>query len=182
MNTSEAFQIYQQVRASRQSHGRMFQAWGQPEAFFGAIDCSAFTREHCIPHKNFRSVADSTIRKELTVLRTAISYANPSASPQWEIPQQAALRPRCLQLAECGSLLDHARESLPHLHSFVAIALSTGQRHSAVCQLTRHNTNHQPSFLRALFCEVLVWGGHEDRTFGQVLPIAMFGIADEVWV
>ena len=82
---------------------------------------------------------NSTINKELRIFRQALTWAHERAGwiktkPRFDIPSPNAPRDRWLTRAEGAKLLDACKAS--HVRTFVALALYTGARKSAILELT----------------------------------------------
>jgi integrase len=85
-----------------------------------------------------KPVKDGTILKELVTLRTALRFAKNTKwiteEPHIEVPSQPAPRDRWLTREEAQKLVAGAK--LPHVRLFLATALYTAARPSAVLELT----------------------------------------------
>lgn len=97
-----------------------------------------------------RPSVNHTISRELSVLNAAINHAVkakrlPKADqPFIKLPGVSPPRDRWLTFDEADALLDAARgdgEALPRIYRFVALALNTASRKSAVLSLTRGQVN-----------------------------------------
>lgn len=110
--------------------------WKALEPSFGHRLGTAITRDDCREHTAKRRRAgrsDSTIRKELEMLRAALrSWYGPKAPPVW-MPPPAKPRDRYLTREELTTLLEHI--DTPHIRLFVILAVTTGARMSALLDL-----------------------------------------------
>ena len=109
------------------------------KAILGAYEPDALTR----PQVRFyhaqrrKDVSDSTINAECRALRAALNWAHRmrwiDSVPHIEAPRAAPPRERFLSWDEFMALYDAAA---PHLKTFLALALFTGQRKQAILDLT----------------------------------------------
>lgn len=107
------------------------------EPSFGHRLAKAITREDCREHYEKRKRAgrsNSTIRKELEVLRAALRFRYGNDAPAIWMPPPSKPRDRYLTREELTKLLE-AIET-PHVRLFVVLAVTTGARMSALLDLT----------------------------------------------
>jgi integrase len=110
-------------------------------AFFGvtpAVECGPALQSQYIEHRR-KTVKDSTIQRDLTVLSAAIRLAVkheklPSAPPFLSLTEDDA-RDRWLTRAEVARIFWRLRRT-PHLLLFARLALYTGARTGAILDLT----------------------------------------------
>ena len=107
--------------------------------------------ESCEDYEEYREVTDSTIRRELVVLRAAINHAKKrgrlTSAPQVFLPDEHEGKDRWLTRHEVARLMWYSRTiySRLYLPLFIALALYTAARKSAILQLKwnqidlRHN-------------------------------------------
>jgi integrase len=83
-------------------------------------------------------VSDSTINRQARVLRAALEWGRKEGwladAPHIDAPTPAMARQRFLTREEAVRLYDAA--ATPHLRTFIALALYTGQRKGAILELT----------------------------------------------
>lgn len=83
-------------------------------------------------------VSDSTINRQARVLRAALEWGRKEGwlaeAPHIDAPTPAVARQRFLTREEAVRLYEAA--ATPHLRTFIALALYTGQRKSAILELT----------------------------------------------
>jgi integrase len=116
--------------------------WKALEPSFGHRLGSAITREDCRDHTAKRRRAgrsDSTIRKELEILRAALRFWYGPKAPAIWMPPPAKPRDRYLMRPEVEKLL--ASIDTPHIRLFVILAVQTGARMSALLDLTWDRVN-----------------------------------------
>jgi integrase len=115
-------------------------------------------------------VADGTLRKELGVLKAALNWALKEdwipKAPMFDLPPSGEARKRWLTKDEARLLLD-AAESL-HVRTFIALALFTAGRMSAILDLTWDRVDEQAGVLD------LSDGKAHGKKRRQRLPIASF--------
>lgn len=111
-------------------------AWLALKATFGHLRPDQIDPKLCRTYARKRRSAgrkDATIIKELSFLRTALKWAKRDGA-EFEMPEQPEPRERYLTKAEFERLLNACQS--PHMRLFVLLALSTGGRASALCELT----------------------------------------------
>lgn len=111
--------------------------WRALEPSFGASLGTAITRDECRAHYRSRRRAgrtDSTIRKELEMLRAALRQHLGKSAPSIWMPPPSKPRDRFLTKEELSTLLEHVET--PHVRLFIILAVTTGARMSALLDLT----------------------------------------------
>jgi len=141
--------------------------WKALEASFGHKIASDITRDDCREHTAKRRRAkksDSTIRKELEMLRAALRlrYGN-NAPPIW-MPPPAKPRERYLTREELAQLLDDIET--PHVSLFVILAVTTGARMSAILDLTWDRVDLQRGII-----DLNPAGRHQSNKRRAIVPI-----------
>lgn len=131
--------------ADRELDGKQMQAfghnWAALEPRFGrlapvhvdAAVCRAYAKERMAAGKS-----QNTVWSELTRLRSCLNWAskNHKTDARWTVwvPSKPKLHKRVLTPEEAGRLLEQC--TTPHIRLFVILALATGGRESAICELT----------------------------------------------
>jgi len=123
--------------------GRLRNAWKQAKAHFGHLRPDQITRALCEAYTAHRKefgngqrgqpLSYATILKELNVVRQALNWRG-VAGAVFEAPSAPPPRDRHLTREEFQRLLEGC--SAPHIRVFMALALSTAGRKSAILQLT----------------------------------------------
>lgn len=111
--------------------------WKALRPSFGHMIASAITREDCREHYKKRKRAgrsDSTIRKELEMLRASLRLRYGAQAPGLWMPPPSKPRDLSLTREEVAKLLEHIET--PHVRLFVILAVTTGARMSALLDLT----------------------------------------------
>lgn len=108
--------------------------------FWGGLTCDAVKGATCRAYVAQAGVAESTSRRRLSVLQSALNYAHAEGkliyAPKVTLPPAGAARDRWLTRDEAARLLREARRSQnPTLARFILISLATGTRASAVLAL-----------------------------------------------
>ena len=142
--------------------------WRALEPSFGHSLGSAITRDQCREHYKARRRAgrsDSTIRKELEMLRAALRrYLGKSAPSIW-MPPPSKPRERYLTKDELATLLTHVET--PHVRLFIILAVTTGARMSALLDLTWDRVD-----LERKVIDLNPAGRHQSNKRRAVVPIA----------
>lgn len=109
--------------------------------FFGALQVSSVSKEHCdkyIAMRRREKRKDGTIRTELGHLRIALRWAEKmkmiDAAPHIWKPSKPIPRERWLTKAEMEAMADNAKE--PHIRLAIMLLASTGARIGAILGLT----------------------------------------------
>lgn len=100
---------------------------------FGHLKPHQVTREVCRKFVKARNKKNSTVRRELEVLRAALRWHNKNTPAIVELPSASPPRERFLSRAEYDALLAAAYS--PHLRLFIVLALQTAARASALMEL-----------------------------------------------
>ncbi|MFO1209721.1 MAG: site-specific integrase [Amaricoccus sp.] len=104
--------------------------------FWGGLTCDAVRGSTCRAYAAQAGVLDSTTRRRLSVLQSALNYALAEGkliyAPKVTLTDSGIPRDRFLTRDEAARLL---RAAPPHLRRFILIALATGTRHKAILGL-----------------------------------------------
>lgn len=141
--------------------------WKALRPSFGHMIASEITREDCRDHYKKRKRAgrsDSTIRKELELLRAALRLRYGSAAPGLWMPPPSKPRDRHLTREEVQQLLEHIQT--PHVRLFVILAVTTGARMSALLDLTWDRVDLERGFI-----DLNPAGRHENNKRRAIVPI-----------
>lgn len=141
--------------------------WKVLRPSFGHRLARALTREDCREHYRKRKRAgrsDSTIRKELEMLRAALRLRYGSTAPALWMPPPSKPRDRYLTRDEVHKLLDHIET--PHVKLFVVLAVATGARMSALLDLTWDRVNLDKGII-----DLNPAGRHENNKRRAIVPI-----------
>lgn len=111
--------------------------------FFEELSVDDITKAQCQKFVTLRrkdGVSDSTIRKDLEILRAALNHDKnekriASVPPVW-MPEKSEPRDRWLTRKEAAALLRASRKQTRHLPWFILLSLYSGQRKKAVLNLT----------------------------------------------
>lgn len=128
---------YLSAKADKSSIRGMEDAWKAASVTFGNLRPDQVNREICGIYAQDRrdnDIAAGTVRKELGVIRQALKWHDPKASPQIELPPAPPPKDRRLTKAEFNLLLKECIQ--PHLKLFVMLARGTAARKGALLDLT----------------------------------------------
>lgn len=142
--------------------------WRALEPSFGHSLATAISREDCREHTRKRRLAkrsDSTIRKELEMLRAALRFQYGSEAPAIWMPPPAKPRDHHLTREQVAKFLDHIET--PHVRLFVTLAVTTGARMSALLELTWDRVDLDRGVI-----DLNPGGRHETNKRRAVVPIA----------
>lgn len=133
--------------------------------------CREYTQYRKIETKERKAVSDATIRRELTVLQSAINfdYKNGTLTeprPVWK-PKSPKSKERWITQEEAERLFQAAQESPEHLQTFLALALYTGARKSAILQLKWSQVDLDRGFI-----DYNIIGEAATRKRRSLIPIA----------
>lgn len=143
-NSKTVKDIWDAYRADREKDGKLISNfdndWKALGARFATMEVEAITDDICREYASDRfeiGKSPSTIWTELTRLRSCINWAFkrriiPFAVYIW-VPSKPAGRQKVMTEAEVISLIDACR--MPHVRLFVILAITTGGRSGALCQL-----------------------------------------------
>jgi integrase len=106
--------------------------------YLGELPSTSITPSVCRNYrKNLPAASNGTVRKQLTMLRAALKYCakNKQITSEFDfwLPQSRSPRDRWLSKDEAKALISCLKR--PYQKTFVQLALATGARRSAVCQL-----------------------------------------------
>jgi integrase len=141
--------------------------WKALEPSFGYMLAPSITREDCREHTRKRKLAgksNSTIRKELEMLRAALRFQYGNQAPTIWMPPPSKPRTHYLTKHQAAKLLDHVET--PHVRLFIILALATGARMSALLELRWLQVN-----LEKRFIDLAPAGRHENNKRRAVVPI-----------
>lgn len=131
----DAFQKDREARGGDESNRR--HAWKAASKTFDHLEPHHVTRELCREFTKARRKAgskDSTIIKQLSLLRAALRWHDPNTPAVVELPPDPLPSSRHLTHEEAARLLDAC--AVPHIELFVTLALTTGARTGALLDLT----------------------------------------------
>lgn len=143
--------------------------WRALEPSFGHALAKAITREDCREHTRKRKRAgrsNSTIRKELEMLRAALRFQFGAEAPAIWMPPPAKPRDHHLTREQVAKLLDNIET--PHVRLFVVLAVTTGARMSALLDLTWDRVD-----LARGVIDLNPAGRHQTNKRRAVVPIAV---------
>jgi len=141
--------------------------WKALEPSFGHMLAPSITREDCRNHTKKRQRegrSDSTIRKELEMLRAALRFRYGKAAPAIWMPPPAKPRSNFLTKEQAAKFLDNIET--PHVRLFVILALATGARMSALLELQWSQVD-----LGKRFIDLDPAGRHQNNKRRSVVPI-----------
>lgn len=141
--------------------------WKALEPSFGQRLATDLTREDCREHytlRQQRGKSDSTIRRELEMLRAALRFKYGSSAPSIWMPPPSKPRERHLTKADVNTLLEHVET--PHVRLFIILALTTGARMSAILDLKWDRV-----FLDEGYIDLNPGGRHETNKRRAVIPV-----------
>ena len=122
--------------------------WKVLQPTFGNLMATSITRDLCRTHYNRRRRehrSDSTIRRELEMLRAALRHVLGHGAPAVWMPPPSKPRERYLTRDQMEALL--ACVTTPHVRLFIILALTTGARMSALLDLTWDRVNLVDGFI-----------------------------------
>jgi integrase len=136
--------IFDAYRADREKDGKLIanfdNDWKALKPRFGDMEVDAITDDVCRDYAAMRfegGKSASTIWTELTRLRSCINWALKrriiSTAPYIWVPSKPEGRTTTMTADEVLSLIDAC--VMPHLKLFVILAITTGARSAAICQL-----------------------------------------------
>jgi integrase len=102
--------------------------------FFGHYCPNHINRSLCREYKRKRSVSNTTVKNELSLLRAAVNWHNPKNEAVFEIPSPNPPKDHYLTPEDYNKLLNAATS--PHIHLFIIIGFHTGARSNAILELT----------------------------------------------
>ena len=144
--------IFEAYRADREKDGKLIanfdNDWKALKPRFGALEVDAVTADACRDYAATRDAqgkSTSTIWTELTRLRSCLNWAQKrrviSVAPYVWVPSKPDGRTRVMTVEEVQRLIDACK--MPHVRLFVILAVTTGARSSAICQLLWAKVNFE---------------------------------------
>jgi integrase len=144
--------IWTAYKADREKDGKLIanfdNDWKALKPRFGNLEIGAVTADVCRDYAKERFEAGrspSTIWTELTRLRSCINWAGKrhivTMIPYVWVPTKPAGRTRVMTVDEVKALI--AACKMPHLRLFVILAITTGGRSGAICQLLWVNVDFE---------------------------------------
>jgi integrase len=138
-------EIWKAYRDDREKDGKLIANfdtdWKALKPRFGALEIDALATDTCRDFARRRDQegrSASTIWSELTRLRSCLNWAEKRGvierAPYVWVPSKPEGRTRVLRTEEVLALLDAC--TMPHVRLFVILAITTGARSGAICQLT----------------------------------------------
>lgn len=138
-------EIWIEYRADREKDGKVIlnfdNDWKALKRRFGPMEIEALTADACRAYAEARHAAGksiSTVWTELTRLRSCINWASKRRvikdKPYVWVPTKPEGRQRVMTAEEVLRLLDAC--IMPHTRLFVILAITTGARSGAICDLT----------------------------------------------
>jgi integrase len=123
-------------------------AWIRLSEAFGPLRPDQVTRATCRAYTaaRRRDVGDGTIHIELTYLRAALRWHDQRTPAVVELPSKPAPRDDYLTREQYVRLLDAATE--PHIRLFIALAIATGGRATALLQLEWDRVDFERGLIR----------------------------------
>ena len=122
---------YLDARKDVMDYERLINAAKPLKVFFAEIRAENIGPETCRDYANWRGKAPGTMRRELAVLRSALSLAG-YVQKLW-LPDRVLPKTKYLSREEAFEACTHMSW---HIRLFTQIALATGQRKTSILQLT----------------------------------------------
>lgn len=141
--------------------------WKVLEPSFGHQLATEITRDNCRDHFERRKKAkraDSTVRKELEMLRAALRFRYGSSAPVIWMPPPS--KPREYHLTREQFMRLIATIETPHIKLFIILAIVTGARMSAILELRWDKVNLEKKYI-----DLNPAGRHETSKRRAVVPI-----------
>lgn len=154
---------YLEDRKSKSSHASMGFWWKNAEPHFGKLIPENVTREVCRTYIESRKAAAETIRHEIGIVRSAIKWKLPRCQATFELPPKSPARNNHLTREQFRTLIDAC--PYKHLKIFLALAISTAGRKTAILDLTWDRVD----FERGLI--TLDTGVDQDKKTRAVVPM-----------
>lgn len=101
---------------------------------FGNLHPEQITRAMCREYRAFRGVSNTSIRNELSILRSALRWQDKNTKAVIELPPPDPPRDNFVTMAECKKLI--ATATSPHIKLFIILAWGTAARSNALLELT----------------------------------------------
>jgi integrase len=124
-------------------------AWKRLGPAFGALRPDQITRSTCrsyLAQRRKDGVGDGTIHTELTYLRAALFWHDRATPVSIELPSKPPPRDRHLTREQYERLLAAADQ--PHVRLFIALALATAGRMTALLELTWGQVDFERGLIR----------------------------------
>jgi len=135
---SDLWPVYVRDRMKEVARKDRFKAtWTALEPHFGHRIGTAIGRDDCRAYYASRKAqgkADSTVLTELQLLRACLKMTLGERAPDLWMPPES--KPRSLYLTPADMAKVHADSRTPHIALFLELALATGARATAICDLT----------------------------------------------
>jgi integrase len=144
--------IWDAYREDREKDGKQIanfdNDWKALKERFASLEVDAITADICRDYADERfkrGKSPSTIWTELTRLRSCVNWAQKrriiSLAPYIWVPSKPAGRKRVMTEIEVIKLIDACK--MPHVRLFVILAITTGGRSGALCQLLWSNVDFE---------------------------------------
>lgn len=145
-------EIWDAYKSDREKDGKLIanfeNDWKSLKPRFSSMDVTAINADVCRDYAKLRDAAGksaSTIWTELTRLRSCVNWAHKrriiDSAPYVWVPSKPEGRTRVMSPDEVHALLAACR--MPHLRLFVILAITTGGRSGAICQLLWTNIDFE---------------------------------------
>jgi integrase len=125
-------------------------AWRQMEPYFGKLPVSSLSPAYISVYRRSRAASNSTIRRELVLLVAALHWSQRTGRlktvPLVPLPAESSPRIRFLDQEELNRLVRAADNH--SLGAFVRLAILTGQRKSALLELTWDRVDFRERVIR----------------------------------
>jgi integrase len=146
----EAVALYLDDKSEILSHKRAKVAWKAAAPFWSDMTIGRIDEKTPLAYRKHRSHCRAiTVRNELAVIRAALNYAKKrnaiQVAPFIEMPKLPRAETRSLTKAQFRKLYDGAEG--PHVKLFMALAVGTGARMTALLELTWDRVNFDTGFI-----------------------------------
>jgi integrase len=135
---ADLWPIYLRDRLKEVARKDRFKAtWAALEPHFGHRIGTAIDRDDCRAYYDARKaqgMADSTILTELQILRACLNLTLKDRAPKLWMPPESKPRTNYLTPEDVQKVHEDAKS--PHIALFLELALATGARAGAICDLT----------------------------------------------
>ena len=146
---SDLWPVYLRDRLKEVARKDRFKAtWAALEPHFGHRIGPAIERADCRDYYKARKeqgMADSTILTELQLLRACLKLTLKDRAPKLWMPPESKPRTNYLTPDDMAKVYEDARS--PHIALFLELALATGARASAICDLTWDRVDFKHGFV-----------------------------------
>lgn len=133
-NVKQIVDAYLDDRKNKATHASMKFWWKNAEPHFGKLIPENVTREVCRTYIDARKAAPETIRHEIGIVRSAIRWKLPRCQATFQLPPKSPARSNHLSREQFRALIDAC--PYKHLKLFMALAISTAGRKTAILDLT----------------------------------------------